>query len=362
MLYQNRIEKAQGILEELELDALLVTSPTNFFYFSGTWLDSHERLQAILINKVGQPIMVIHEMSKEEIDHPSLFKTVLWKDGDQSIQILEKLLPRAGVISIDNQWPSQNLINLMKMNNNMTFVDSTSVIGKLRVKKDKHEIELLKKSGAIANDVMGKTIDFIKAGMTESEVVNEIKRLFKTHNVEKMSFNPIVGAGKNGAIPHHSPDDTKISNGDMVVIDLGGIKDHYCSDITRTILIGDHISEEMKEVYNTVLVAQEEAIKAIRPGISLKEIDKVARDIITEAGYGPQFTHRTGHGLGIEVHEEPFVTFNNDQLLEEGMVISVEPGIYLSDQFGVRIEDIVVVTETGFECINHYPRELIVKE
>src|SRR5690606_1627343 len=124
---------------------------------------------------------------------------------------------------------------------------------------------------------------------------------------------------------------------------------------------GDHISEEMEEVYNTVLFAQEEAIKAIRPGISLKEIDKVARGIITEAGYGPQFTHRTGHGLGIEIHEEPFVTFNNDQLLEEGMVISVEPGIYLSDKFGVRIEDIVVVTETGFERINHYSRELIVK-
>lgn len=361
LIYQDRIQKAQEILNDLNIDALLVTSSANFFYFSGTWLESHERLQAIVINKAGQPIMLIHEMSKEEITNPTLFQTVFWKDGDKSIEILGEFLPNEGVISIDNQWPSLNLINLIQLNNNIKFADSTSIIGKLRLKKDLHEIELLKKSGAIADEVVGKTIDFIKVGMTELEVVDEIQRLFEMHNVKKMSFNPVVGAGKNGAVPHHHSGETKISEGDMVVIDIGGIKDFYCSDITRTIFIGDSVTEEMQTVYNTVKYAQEEAVKAIKPGVPLKEIDRVARDIITEAGYGAQFTHRTGHGLGIEVHEEPFVTFNNDQLLEEGMVISVEPGVYLSEKFGVRIEDIVVVTQSGFERINNYPRELVIK-
>ena len=359
--YQQRIQKAQQLLEEQNIDALIVTSPPNFFYFSGTWLDSHERLQAIVIKKSGPPIMVIHEMAKEEIRNLSLFESIFWKDGEHSIEILNSNLPKSGIVSIDNQWPSQNLIQLMQLNPNIHFVESTNVIGKLRLYKDQLEIELLRKSGSIADDVMEKAIAFIEPGKTEIEVVNEIKRLFKTHNVETLSFPPIVGAGKNGAIPHHQADETIISEGDMVVIDLGGIKDHYCSDMTRTIVVGKKVSDEMKEIYNIVKLAQEEAVKAVKPGIPIKEIDKKARDIITKAGYGKQFTHRTGHGIGIEVHEEPFITNKNMQLLEEGMVISIEPGIYIDGKFGVRIENIVLVTKDGCESFNHYTRELICK-
>jgi len=362
MVYKKRIINIQNILNSSDLDALIVTSPANFFYFSGTWLESQERLQAILIKKIGNPIMILHEMSKEEIKNPHLFETVFWKDGDNSVKLLNKYLPSEGVISIDNHWPSHYLINLMNLNNKIKFIESSHIIGKLRLKKDVHEIELLKKSGEIADKVIEKTIDFIKIGMTELEVVNEVKRLFNLYNVEHLSFNPVVATGKNGAIPHHQPDNTKISEGDMVVIDIGGIKDYYCSDITRTILIGNSITDEMLFVYNTVLLAQKEAVKAIKPGIPIKEIDRIARDIITQSGYGEHFTHRTGHGIGLEIHEEPFVTYNNELLLEEGMVISVEPGIYLNGKFGVRIEDIVVVTKSGFERINNYSRELKIKK
>ncbi|RSK54595.1 M24 family metallopeptidase [Bacillus canaveralius] len=359
MVYQNRIKKVQRLLEEAKLDAAVITSPPNFFYFSGTWLDSHERLQAIVIPKEGKATMVVHEMSKEEVHPADLFDTVFWKDGDFSLELLAKVLPDKGTISIDNQCPSRNLLSLMNLNSQLTFVDSTKVIGKARLNKDEQEVELLTRSGAIADEVMEQIFTFIKPGITEKQVADELKRLFALRGVDELSFDPIVGAGANGAIPHHQSDDTVIAEGDLVVIDMGGIKAHYCSDMTRTVLVGGEATEEMKKVYEIVKRAHEEAMKAVKPGVPLKEIDRTARDIISKEGYGPDFTHRTGHGLGIEVHEEPFVTSNNDQLLEEGMVISVEPGIYLSGKFGVRIEDIVVVTASGSKRFNNVNRELI---
>jgi Xaa-Pro dipeptidase len=359
LAYQKRIEKVQKLLGKAKIDSVVITSPPNFFYFSGTWLDSHERLQAIVIPQSGKAVMVVHEMSKEEIPSGDLFDTVFWKDGDFSLELLAKYLPDNGTISIDNQWPSQNLLKLMKLKNQLTFTDSTTVIGKARLNKDQQEINLLTNSGAIADSVMKQIINYIKPGLSEKEVAEELKRLFTAHGVDKLSFNPIVGAGPNGAIPHHQSDDTIIKKGDMVVIDMGGIKDHYCSDMTRTVLVGGEATEEMLKVYEIVKHAHEEAIKAVKPGVPLKDIDRKARDIISKEGYAPYFTHRTGHGLGIEVHEEPFVTSTNDQLLQEGMVISVEPGIYLSGKFGVRIEDIIVVTETGGKRFNNVSRDLI---
>ncbi|MDM5196737.1 Xaa-Pro peptidase family protein [Fictibacillus enclensis] len=359
MAYQQRINKVQSLLEAAELEAVVITSPSNFFYFSGTWLDSHERLQAIVIPKSGKAVMVVHEMSKEEVQPGSLFDTVFWKDGDSSLALLAGILPAKGTVSIDNQWPSQNLLLLMKLRDQLSFVDSTNIIGKARLNKDQQEVDLLKSSGAVADTVMKQIINFIRPGHREKEVVDELKRLFAAQGVEELSFNPIVGTGRNGAIPHHQSDDTVIAEGDLVVIDMGGIKDHYCSDMTRTVLVGGEATQEMQKVYETVKRAHEEAVKAVKPGVPLKEIDLTAREIIAREGYGPYFTHRTGHGLGIDVHEEPFVTSNNDQLLEEGMVISIEPGIYLTGKFGVRIEDIVVVTATGSERFNHVKRDFI---
>ncbi|PLS18307.1 aminopeptidase P family protein [Bacillus sp. M6-12] len=359
MVYPKRIEKAQQLLAELNIEAVVVTSPSNFYYFSGIWLDSHERLQAIVIKKNGKPNMIVHEMSREEVDSTDLFLKAFWKDGEASLEVLAKSLPESGTISIDNQWPSQNLLTLMKLNSNLTFEDSTNVIGWCRLKKDELEIELLRRSAAVADVVIQQAIEFIQPGLTEKYVAEEIKRFFAAHKVDELSFYPIVGTGRNGAIPHHLSDETVIAEGDMVVIDMGGIKDHYCSDMTRTILASGEPSAEMKKVYGIVKRAQEEAVKAVRPGVPLKNIDNIAREIISQEGYGANYTHRTGHGLGIEVHEEPYVTSNNEQLLEEGMVISVEPGIYLEGKFGVRIEDIVVVTATGSERLNNVSRDLI---
>ncbi|MFD0051488.1 M24 family metallopeptidase [Actinomycetes bacterium NPDC127524] len=359
MVYQNRIEKVQKLLKELNIEAAVVTSPSNFFYFSGTRLNSHERLQAIVIFKNENPFMIVHEMSKEEIHSTGIYKTEFWKDGDSSLDLLANILPDSGTVSIDNQWPSQNLLHFMKLKKGLSFTCSTKIVEKVRRNKDRQETELLRNSAAVADLVMNQVFDFIKPGLSEKDIANEIKRLFSIHKVGELSFNPIVGTGRNGAIPHHQSGDTIVAEGDMVVIDIGGILDDYCSDMTRTILVGGEATNEMEKVYGIVKRAQEEAVKAVKPGIPLQEIDRVARNIISNEGYGLHFTHRTGHGLGIDVHEEPFVTSDNEQLLEEGMVISIEPGIYLSGKFGVRIEDIVVVTANGSERLNNVVRDLI---
>jgi len=360
-VHLQRFIKAQGLLSGNELGAVVVTSPPNFFYFSGMWLDSKERLQAIIIPKTGTPKMIVHEMFREEVNPHAGVEPIFWSDGTPALELLANVLPSTGIVSIDNQWPSGNLIQLMGLRPELTFVNSTHILGGLRLQKDETEIKLLKESGNCADQIMDRIIQFIKPGFTEIEVAEEIKRLFKEEGIYELSFEPIVATGGNAAIPHHTPDDTVLREGDTLVIDMGGIKNHYCSDITRTIVLGE-ATPEIKKVYEVVRLAQEEAVNAIRPGIPMQEIDQTARRIITEAGYGPYFTHRTGHGLGIEVHEEPYLAPGNQQLLEEGMVVSVEPGIYLPGQFGIRIEDIVVVTASGAERLNHFPRHLICTE
>lgn len=361
VVYNNRIVQAQHLLKEQKINALIVTSPSNFVYFSGSFLDSNERLQAIVISQTGKPAMLIHEMSKEEIKHLDFFENHYWKDGENPLQLLDRQLPASGTVAVDNYWPSQYLLELMEVSHNRLFVKSTSIIDALRLQKDNAEIMLLKSSAQIADEVMKQVIRDIRPGMTELDVADHITSLFSSMGVNRLSFTPIVAAGKNGAIPHHQPDETKILSGDVVVIDIGGVKDHYCSDMTRTILLGNNLDQEVNKVYEIVQRAQEEAIKAVKPGVSLCEIDKIARNIICNAGYGPNFTHRTGHGLGIDLHEAPFVTHNNEQLLKKGMVISIEPGVYVQGKFGVRIEDIVVVTSTGCEILNQFTRKLITK-
>ncbi len=355
---ENRVLRAKQMLDAQNLDAVIVTSTANFFYFTETWINPHERLLAYLVRKNGDPIILAPKLHQDDLVDASV-ETVFLEDGENAVERLAKFLPDQGTISIDNLWPSQNLVSLIKEKPNLTFVDSVQTLGAQRLRKDERELNLLRVAGATADKVIGQMISKISPGMSELEVVEELAHLWKKEGVNEVSFNPIIGAGANGALPHHQSDETLIKTGDMVVIDMGGISNHYCSDMTRTIAVGE-VSKQAKEVYEVVRRAQQAGADAVLAGKPLGEVDRATRTVIEEAGYGKYFIHRTGHGLGIEVHEEPFVYGENQQIIEQGMVFSIEPGIYLPGQFGIRVEDIVYVTENGCESLNHYTKELVI--
>ncbi len=353
-----RIKRARHLLETHGVDAVVITSTANFFFFTETWINPHERLLSFVIRKTGDPVILAPKMHENDMVGSSV-ETLLWNDGENAMALLAKCIPEKGVVSIDSLWPSQNLISLMRHRPQLTFIDSTRILGELRLRKDQHELALLRKAGEVADGVMQQIIAKIVPGMREIDVVEELKNLWTKEGVDEVSFNPIIGAGANGAQPHHQSGQTTIKSGDMVVIDMGGVINHYCSDMTRTIAIGE-VTPQMKDVYEVVHRAHEAGAKAVKPGVLLGEIDHIARTVIKEAGYGSYFIHRTGHGLGIEVHEEPYVYSGNQQPIETGMVFSIEPGIYLPGQFGVRIEDIVIATETNCESFNNFTKELLV--
>lgn len=230
---------------------------------------------------------------------------------------------------------------------------------KIRLIKTTDEVEKIKTATALTDDIFQQMLTFIKVGMSELEVQAKIRTLIINSKANMESFLPIVAAGVNSANPHWRGSNYKIQANDFVTLDFGQYFEGYASDMTRTIIVGDKISAKQKKVYNLVLKAQKAAVEAAKPGIKCSELDKIARDIISEGGYGDYFVHGLGHGLGVDVHEAPTVSINDDTVLEPGMVITIEPGIYLPNEFGIRIEDDILITSNGREILNNSSKELI---
>lgn len=230
-----------------------------------------------------------------------------------------------------------------------------STLGALRMRKDADEFAALKKVALIGDDAMRKAWAQMRVGMTERAVANIVRDAFKSHGA--VPLFTIVGAGGNGAFPHHQTGESVLQAGDAVVMDIGGGLAGYPSDMTRMAVMG-HAPEGYDEIHQVVEAAVQAALEAAKPGARARDVDKAARDVISDAGYGEYFTHRTGHGLGIEIHEPPYITASADVVLEEGMVFSIEPGIYLPGRFGIRLEDIVILRAEGAEILSELPRDL----
>ncbi len=242
---------------------------------------------------------------------------------------------------------------------NAKLVPYNAKIAGFRSVKEPYELEKMRKAQAITDAAFTEILARIKVGMTEKELCAELIYCLLKNGGEGLSFDPIVVSGPNTSLPHGVPGDRKIQEGDFITMDFGVLYGGYCSDMTRTIAVG-YVTDEMEKVYKTVLKAQTAAIAASRPGMTGSDIDKVARDVITEAGYGPYFGHGYGHSLGLEIHESPNCNPKGTQAMVAGNVTSAEPGIYLPGQFGVRIEDVIIFTEDGCEDITKSPKELIV--
>ncbi|WP_404329530.1 M24 family metallopeptidase [Mesobacillus maritimus] len=358
-----RIKRISSWLAENEVEVAFLTSPDNVFYLSGFLSDPHERLLGVAIFQDAEPFLICPSMEKDSAKHAGWsYEVIGYSDTDNPWDIVQKAITSrvSTVHTVAIEKEHMNVERYEKLNgmfHRAKFISAEEKLRKLRLKKDPQELEKIREACALADYAIEVGVAEIAEGKTELDVLGAIEYALKKKGVLAMSFSTMVLTGKNAASPHGTPGDTKIKKGDLVLFDLGVVVDGYCSDITRTVAYQD-INNEQEHIYQTVLKAQLEALKTIRPGVPCSEVDIAARNFISSAGYGEYFPHRLGHGLGISVHEYPSLTETNPLILEEGAVFTVEPGIYVPGLAGVRIEDDIAITKSGIEVLTKYPKEL----
>lgn len=351
-----RINQCTALMKQHSIEQIIITDPTSIFYLTGEHFECGERCIALLLFANGTHHLLLNDLFIVK-SFPSLCITS-YNDIDNPIQILGSLLNNSP-IGIDGSWPSRFLLSLIALYPHLSYSDSSFIIEQLRAQKDLFEIEKMKNASSFNDQIMSTIPELLATLESEQRIAKTISQKFEKLGASQLSFDPIIAYGQNSTNPHHEPTQATLEKGDSIIVDMGGVWDHYCSDMTRTFFYG-FISEEAKKIYDTVLEANLAAINAVKPGVTISSIDAVARNIITQAGYGDYFTHRTGHGIGLCVHEAPSVSASDHTILLPGMCFSIEPGIYKPGVCGVRIEDLVLVTENGVEVLNSYPKDLTI--
>jgi len=339
------------------LTQIIVSSTASVYYLTGLWVEPHERMLAVYLDDTGRAELFGNEIFG--IEPREGLPVFAHKDGENPVEELARHV-KAGKLGIDKFWSSKFLIGLMELRPDVKPVHGSGPVDRARMLKDELEIKALRRSSALNDEVVELMISKVQEGAVENQLAGEVNRLYLERGADCEGAQ-LVCFGANGADPHHSPDGTVLKPGDSVTFDIFIPFDRYWCDMTRTVFYQE-AGEEQRRVYELVRKANLAAIERIRPGVFLSEIDRTARDIITEGGYGPYFTHRLGHGAGLECHEPPDVGSASEFPLEPGMVFSVEPGIYLPGKFGVRIEDLVLVTENGCEVLNKASKDLRIIE
>ena len=351
---RERIQRVCRLMQEEGLRQILVTAPTSLFYLTGRWISPGERMVALLVDEFGEVTLFANRLFalRDNIDIP----LIEYDDTEDPIALLAGRLAR-GEIGIDKVWPSHFTIRLMAARDDIRPVLGSGPVDKARMCKDAPELSAMRASSLLNDKVLTRLMGELKVGMTEKAAAERYLAIAREEGAQSDSFEPLVCFGPNCAEPHHSSDDTVLKPGDAVICDVGLKLHDYCSDMTRTLFCGEP-TEEMRKVYELVRAANEAGRAAVRPGVPMKEFDRAARRVIEEGGYGEYFIHRTGHSIGLEVHEKPDNSATDETIAQVGMTFSVEPGIYLPGRFGVRVEDLVAVTEEGCETLNHLSREL----
>ncbi|MCY6370770.1 M24 family metallopeptidase [Clostridium ganghwense] len=355
-----RLERIIFNMKENNLEQIIITSTASIFYITGKWIEPGERLLALYINTKGDKKLFINELFP--INEDLGVELQIYSDSEDPIELLASEVEENKSLGIDKEWPSHFLINLMGKKQGIKFVNGSPIVDRVRMIKDSEEIDLMREASRINDIAMNDLIrKVIPKQYTEKKACKLLGDIYEKYGTDSFSFYPLIAYGFNAAEPHHSSDNSKLKVGDSIILDIGGRTNNYCSDMTRTVFY-KQASEESKKIYNIVLEANLKAIQAVKPGVRFCDIDRTARQVIEKAGYGKYFTHRTGHNIGIDVHEFPDVGGVNEMCVEEGMIFSIEPGIYINENLGVRIEDLVVVTKDGCEVLNKYPKELQIIE
>ncbi|MEU6610340.1 aminopeptidase P family protein [Streptomyces shenzhenensis] len=362
--YRARMDRAARSAADAGLAGLLVAPGPDLVWLTGYAPTAvTERLTLLVLAADRDPVLVVPALeapdARKAVGAPALTLRD-WTDGTDPYAVTGALLAPRGRFGIsDNAW-AMHLLGLQKTLPGTSYASLTDALPMLRAVKDAAELELLAAAGAAADAAFEEIRKAPFAGRRESDVGRDLAGLLRRFGHSQVDFT-IVGSGPNGANPHHEVGDRVIRRGDMVVLDFGGLKDGYGSDTTRTVHVGEPTDEE-RTVHDIVRAAQEAGFRAVRPGVACQEVDRAARAVIEDAGYGEYFIHRTGHGIGVTTHEPPYMIEGEQQPLVPGMCFSVEPGVYLPGRFGVRIEDIVTVTEDGGRRLNDTTREMVIVE
>jgi Xaa-Pro aminopeptidase len=361
--FAERMARATEAAARAGLSGLVVTPGPDLFYLTGYQpVAITERLTALVLAPGRAPAMIVPKLERPDaegaVGAPALTLTD-WADGADPYAAAGPLLEPAGRYAVSDAAWALHLLGLQQALPDSSYLPVTGALPMLRAVKDADEIERLAAAGAAADEAFHRILTVAFAGRRETEVAADLAALLLEFGHSQVDFT-VVGSGPNGANPHHEAGERVIEPGDTVVLDFGGLKDGYGSDTTRTVHVGAEVPDEVRTVHEVVRRAQQAAFEAVRPGVACQEIDRVARAVITEAGYGEYFIHRTGHGIGVTTHEPPYMVEGEQQPLVPGMCFSIEPGIYLPGRFGVRIEDIVTVTETGGRRFNNTPHDLAV--
>jgi len=348
---KSRIARVIENMQAQGLSQILVSATPSIYYLTGRWISPGERMLALYLNDNGDVKLYANRLFAQAPEQG--MELIEFDDTDDPIALLAGGI-RSGEIGIDKVWPSQFTIRLMGAGSFRPVLGSQPV-DDARMCKDAEEIALMRESSRRNDVAISRTMEAIHEGMTELELQDIYQKNAKELG-NGANFTPITCFGPNCAEPHHDNDETRLKVGDSVILDVGLMYNRYCSDMTRTVFFGS-ASDEQKKVYELCKAANEAGRAAIRPGMPMCEFDRAARKVIEDGGYGEYFIHRTGHGIGLEVHEHPDNSATSQIIARPGMCFSVEPGIYLPGKFGVRVEDLVCVTEDGCETLNQLDRD-----
>ncbi|MGH3678469.1 MAG: M24 family metallopeptidase [Mycobacterium sp.] len=370
-VYARRLRAAATAAADAGLAGLVVTPGYDLRYLVGSRAQTFERLTALVLPADGEPSVVVPRPELASLKESAVTELGLpvrdWVDGEDPHRVVADALggPPAATgpsgrlaVAVTDSMPALHLLPLANVLGVLPVL-ATDVLRRLRMIKDEAEIDALRKAGAAIDRVHARVPEFLVPGRTEADVAADIAEAIVAEGHSEPAFI-IVGSGPHGADPHHECSDRELRPGDIVVVDIGGpYEPGYNSDSTRTYSIGEP-NPEVARRYSVLQRAQRAAVEAVRPGVTAEQLDAVARDMLAEEGLAEAFVHRTGHGIGLSVHEEPYIVAGNALPLAQGMTFSIEPGIYFPGQWGARIEDIVIVTADGAEPVNGRPHELIV--
>ena len=355
----DRIGRATQEAETRDLDALVVSPSPDLAYLTGYDPMPLERPTLLVLRPGSDPALLVPELERPLAEASPVgehVELVPWLDGADPYEAAASLLAGAARIAVADRLWASHLIGLQRSLPEASFSSASPVLGRLRSVKDPAELDVLRRAARAADETFRAIVTMSFQGRSEEAVANDLAELLVANGHARSDFT-IVASGPHAASPHHEPGGRTILPRDAVVMDFGGELGGYLSDTTRTVVVGD-APDGFEQAYAAVREAQAGAVDAVRPGVRAEEIDRAARAVIEAAGYGERFIHRTGHGIGLELHEPPYMVEGDTTVLEPGMTFSVEPGVYLEGRFGIRIEDIVAVTADGVERLNRSTRDL----